>query len=210
LSAGSTQTSDARSGDSDEQEWVRLAQGGDLAAFNAIVERYQRMAFNLALRMMGDRSLAEDVTQEAFFSAYRNVGRFRGGSLKSWLLTIVANGARDQLRSLARRRVTSLEAFTEGGDPAGPWPDRDPLPDEQAERAETADLVHRALAQLPADQRAVISLVDLQQMEYEEAAEITGISLGTVKSRLFRGRRRLRDVLRPMLELSDAEARPNA
>jgi len=106
---------------------VRLAQQGDLVAFNAIVERYQRMAFNLALRMMGDRGLAEDVTQEAFFSAYRNVGRFRGGSLKSWLITIVANGARDQLRSPARRRATSLEAFTEGGDPAGPWPDRGPM-----------------------------------------------------------------------------------
>ena len=96
---------------------MRLAQQGDLVAFNAIVERYQRIAFNLALRMMGDRGVADDVTQEAFFSAYRNVGRFQGGSLKSWLFTIVANGARDQLRSPARRRATSLEAFTEGGEP---------------------------------------------------------------------------------------------
>ena len=109
---------------------MRRAQQGDLVAFNAIVERYQRMAFNLALRMMGDRGLAEDVTQEAFFSAYRNVGRFRGVSLKSWLITIVANGARDQLRSPARRRATSLEAFTAGGDPAGPWPGRGPMADE--------------------------------------------------------------------------------
>ena len=83
MSAGSSQTSDGRPDDSDEQQWVRLAQQRDLAAFNAIVERYQRMAFNLAVSMMGDRGLAEDVTQEAFFSAYRNVGGFRCGSLKS-------------------------------------------------------------------------------------------------------------------------------
>ena len=101
---------------------MRLAPQGELVAFNAIVERYQRIAFNLALRMMGDRGLAEDVTQEAFSPAYRNVGRFRGRSLKSWLFTIVANGARDQLRSPARRRATSLAAFTEGGKPGNRAP----------------------------------------------------------------------------------------
>ena len=83
LSAGSSQTSDGRPDDSDEQQWARLVQQGDLVAFNAIVERYQRIATSLTLPMMGDRGLAKDVTQEAFFSAYRNVGRFRGGSFKS-------------------------------------------------------------------------------------------------------------------------------
>ena len=98
-----------------EHEWVRLAQSGDLLAFNAIVERYQTNAYNLALRMLRAPSGAENITQEAFCSAYRNIGRFRGGNLRSWILTIVANGARDALRSPSRKRTTSLEAFTEGG-----------------------------------------------------------------------------------------------
>ena len=94
-----------------EQEWVRRAQEGDLVAFNAIVERYQRHAYNLALRMLRDPSAAEDATQEAFFSAYRNIAHFRGGSLRSWLLTIVANGAR---RDVAPG--TSIENFLDSLD----------------------------------------------------------------------------------------------
>ena len=195
--------------DAQEQTWVKQAQQGDLVAFNAIVERYQQMAYNLALRMLRDPSLAEDVTQEGFFSAYRNIQRYRGGSLKSWILTIVANRARDILRSPARTRTSSLEAFTEGGDPGGPWAHPDDPPDQQAERAETAQAVQAAIAQLPEDQRLVITLVDLQQMDYEEASRITGASLGTVKSRIFRGRQRLKELLRPVWELSDGAPRQN-
>jgi RNA polymerase sigma-70 factor (ECF subfamily) len=193
----------------EELAWALSAKQGDLVAFNAIVERYQRYAYNLALRMVRDPSVAEDVTQEAFFSAYRNIERFRGGSLRSWLLTIVANGARDVLRSPARRRNTSLEAYVEGGDPGGPWSDSTDLPEEQAIRAETSRQVQAAVAQLPEDQRLVVTLVDLQQLDYEEAARVTGATLGTVKSRLFRGRQRLRDLLRPVWELSSDASRPN-
>ena len=184
------------------------ALAGDLVAFNAIVERYQYLAYNLSLRMLRDPSLAEDVTQEAFFSAYRNLSGYRGGSLKSWLLAIVANRSRDILRSPAHKRTSSLEAYLEGGDPGGPWRQPDGLPEEQAERAETARLVREAIDHLPDDQRLVVTLVDLQQMDYEEASRITGASLGTVKSRLFRGRQRLKERLRPMWELSADAARP--
>ena len=195
--------------DPQEQSWVSQAQQGDLAAFNAIVERYQQIAYNLALRMLRDPSMAQDVTQEAFFSAYRNIERYRGGSLRSWLLTIVANRSRDILRSPARTRTSSLEAFTEGGDPGGPWAHPDDPPEVQAERAETARAVQDAVAQLPEDQRLVIALVDLQQMDYEEAARIAGVSMGTVKSRIFRGRRRLKELLRPVWELSESAPRQN-
>ncbi len=195
--------------DEDEQEWVRRAQEGDHVAFNAIVERYQKRAYNLALRMLRDPSAAEDATQEAFFSAYRSIARFRGGNLRSWLLTILANGVRDALRSPARRRTSSLEATIEKGDPGGTWPDPAPLPDEQAISAETSSQVQAAIAQLPEDQRMVVTLVDIQQLDYEEASQVTGASLGTVKSRLFRGRQRLRDLLRPMWELSGELSRQN-
>ena len=188
--------------DRDELEWARRAQDGDLVAFNAIVERYQTRAYNLALRMLRSPPAAEDATQEAFFSVYRHIASFRGGSLRSWILTIVANAARDALRAPSRRRTTSLEAYTEGGDPAGPWPDPDPLPDEQAVRAETSRQVHDAVDQLPEDQRLVVTLVDLEGLEYDEAARVSRVPVGTVRSRLFRGRGRLRDLLRPVLELS--------
>jgi len=193
-----------------ERDGALQAQAGDLVAFNAIVERYQQYAYNLALRMLRDPSLAEDVTQEAFFSAYRNIASYRGGSLKSWLLTILANRARDLLRSPAHARTSSLEAYTEGGDPAGPWRSPDQLPEEQAEQAETSRLVRDAVSQLPDDQRMLITLVDLQQMDYEEASRITGASLGTVKSRLFRGRQRLKEILRPVWELSVDQERPSS
>ena len=193
-----------------ESAWVAQALEGDLVAFNAIVERYQQPAYNLALRMLRDASLAEDVTQEAFFSAYRNLRQYRGGSLKSWLLTIVANRSRDVLRSPSRTRTSSLDETLEAGDSGGQWAHPDAPPDEQVMRQETARLVRNAVDQLPDDQRLVVTLVDLQQMDYEEAARITGASLGTVKSRLFRGRQKLKELLRPAWELSSEQARPSS
>lgn len=193
----------------DEQQWVARAQAGDLIAFNAIVERHQALAYNVALRMLRDPGTAEDAAQEAFFSAYRNIGRYRGGSLRAWLLAIVANRARDVLRSPAHRRASSLEQYTEGGDPGGPWPDPGPQPDESAERAETVGLVRDAVARLPDDQRLVVTLVDLQGLDYEEASRATGANIGTVKSRLFRARQRLSELLRDHVELSSERARQN-
>lgn len=195
--------------ESDDQLLAQRAQGGDLAAFNAIVERHQKHAYNLALSMLRDPSAAEDATQEGFFSAYRAMGRFNGGNLRSWLLTIVANRCRDVLRSPQRRRNSSLEAFTEAGDPGGIWRDPGRTPEEATLQNETVNTVHAALAELPEDQRLIISLVDLQGMDYEEAARVTNVSLGTVKSRLSRGRDRLRTVLRPILELSGDLPRPD-
>ena len=111
-----------------ERLWVEQAQRGDLAAFNAIVERYQKQAYNLAFRMLRDPATAEDATQEAFFSAFRSITRFRGGNLRSWLLTILANGCRDYLRSPQRWRTTSLDAIVAEGDLGGPWASPDPSP----------------------------------------------------------------------------------
>ena len=177
-------------------------------AFNAIVERYQGMAYNLALRMLRDPSAAEDATQEAFFSAYRNIQRYRGGSLRSWLLTIVANRARDMLRSPERRRGTSLNAILDNSDPGGTWADPSPEPSRQAEQAEVGRVVRRAVDGLPDDQRILVTLVDLQGLDYEEASRVTGASLGTVKSRLFRARQRLKESLQDSgLELPGAEER---
>jgi RNA polymerase sigma-70 factor (ECF subfamily) len=98
----------------------------------------------------------------------------------------------------------------ESSDSGGQWAHPDALPEEQAVRAETSRMVRDAVAKLPEDQRLVVTLVDLQQMDYEEAARITGASLGTVKSRLFRGRQKLKELLRPVWELSQDEVRPSS
>ena len=188
--------------DPTEHLWIQQAQQGDLTAFNAIVERYQRLAYNLAFRMMRDPSAAENIVQEAFFSAYRSIRRFRGGSLRGWLFTIVANACRDQLRSPRRRRTVSLDALAEANDSSANPSDPGPTPEEHALRQEVSSQVQVALSRLPYDQRLVVALVDLQGLDYQEAAAVAGSSLGTVKSRLSRGRDRLRQILQPMLELS--------
>lgn len=193
--------------DDSEAQWVAGAQRGDLAAFNAIVERHQRSAYNLALSMLRDPASAEDATQDAFIAAYRNIGRYRGGSLSAWLLTIVANRARDRLRSPHYRRAVSLDAIVEAGDPGGVWPSGEPGPADEAERAETVIAVRAAVAQLPDDQRLAVTLVDLQQLDYAEAAAVAAVPVGTLKSRLSRGRERLRVLLRPYLELPGAPVR---
>ena len=193
--------------DDREARWVADAQRGDLGAFNAIVERHQRAVYNLALSMLRDPASAEDATQDAFIAAYRNIGRYRGGSLSAWLLTIVANRARDRLRSPGYRRAVSLDAIVEAGDPGGPWPADEPGPADEAERAETVAAVRAAVTQLPDEQRLAVTLVDLQQLDYAEAASVASVPVGTLKSRLSRGRERLRDLLRPYLELPGAPAR---
>ena len=95
----------------DDIELIRDSQNGDLDSFNELVRRYQKMAYNLAFRMLGDAQAAEDATQEAFFSAWKSIRRFRGGSFKAWVLQITANACRDQLRRVKRRPAVPLETL---------------------------------------------------------------------------------------------------
>ena len=183
----------------DDAALVSLSQGGCLRAFNMIVERYQSQALNLAARMLGSRSEAEDVVQETFISAYRSLGRFRGGSLRSWLLRIAANGSRDVLRRRARRPESSLDLSLEN-------PSFQPVsgaesPDAATLRGELNAEIQRAILTLPTDQRATLTLVDAQGLSYREAADALGVSVGTVKSRLSRARARVRDELMGRREL---------
>lgn len=182
------------------------ARGGDVAAFNELVERYQGPAYNLALRMLGSAPAAEDATQEAFLAAFRNLRSLRGANFRSWLLRIVANACHDQLRSARRRPADSLERALSANPSAAP-PDGAAGPPESAERQELARALEAGLATLPPDQRLAVILSDVQGYDYEEIARITRSALGTVKSRLNRGRRRLRDYLRTQQELLPARFR---
>jgi RNA polymerase sigma-70 factor (ECF subfamily) len=183
----------------DESDLLRRSQEGDLDAFNAIVLRYQTLVYNLCLRLLSSREAAEDTTQEAFIAAYRGLRTFRGGSLRAWLLRIAANACYDELRRRKARPAASLE---ESGPAGGPLdlPDAAEAPDERAQRLELARYLQRALATLPFDQRLAVTLSDVHGLSYQEIAQATRASLGTVKSRIARGRDRLRRLLREQRE----------
>ncbi len=187
---------------------VERAQQGELPAFNQLVLRYQDGVYSLALRMLGAQEPAEDATQEAFIRAWQRIDSFRGGSFRSWLFTIVANLARDELRRRARRPQTSLDAARDDPDRPDLDPaDTEPLPEAIAEQDELRRALEAALRELPDDWREIVLLSDVHGMDYQEIATTTGLALGTVKSRLSRARGRLRDIIRESRELQDAVER---
>lgn len=190
----------------DEQELISRSQSGDIQAFNDLVELYQRQVYNLALRMLGSAETAEDATQDTFVSAYRAIAGFRGGSFKAWILRIAANSCRDKLRVSRRASIVSLDNLMEEvGDFIAD--DKTESPEDYAQRRELGRLLDGSLARLPEDQRLVVVLSDIQGLTYEEIAQVIGISLGTVKSRLSRARLRLRELLLQRRELLPDEFR---
>lgn len=186
----------------DEQDWIARSQQGHLESFNHLVERYQGQVYNLTYRMLGDAAAAEDVTQETFISAYRGIARLRGGNFRAWVFRIAVNACHDWQRQRLRHPERSLDALTEG-DESGELkvPAEEHGPEDVVLMGELSHLLQDGLAQLPPDQRTVVVLSDIQGMSYEEIGEVTGANLGTVKSRLSRGRARLRDFLLANREL---------
>ena len=178
---------------------VEQARGGNLEAFNELVALYQDYLFGLVVRVVNDRDAAGDAVQEAFFSCYRNLDRFRGDSFRSWLTRIALNAATDVLRYRKRRPA---EPFPEWEDETWQPPaDEEASPERQQMRRQTSHMLANAMTQITADQRTAILLYDVEGFDYQEIADMTGVSLGTVKSRIHRGRLALRDILAPDMEL---------
>lgn len=187
---------------------VLRAQAGELNAFNLLVLKHQDAAYSLALRFLGSSQAAEDVTQEAFLRAYRGLDRFHGTKFRAWLLSIVANAARDELRRQRRRPSQSLDAARDDPDRADiDPPDSGPSPEASALQGELRHLLEAALRELPDDWRLVVVMADVHGLSYDEIAQATGVPVGTVKSRLSRARGRLRDVLRASREHSELPIR---
>ncbi len=178
---------------------LERARDGDLDAFNDLVSLYQDQLFALVVRMVPDRDQASDCVQEAFFSAFRNLTAFRGGSVKSWLNRICVNAAMDTQRARKRRPVQPYPELDDESwqPPAGLEAD----PERTAIGAERTRALAGALARITDDQRAAIVLFDVEGFDYAEIAEMTGVSLGTVKSRIHRGRLALRALLEDRMEL---------
>ena len=195
----------------DEAALIDSARRGDLDAYNRLVLAYQDMVYNQAYRLMGSLEPAEDATQDAFISAYRNLSSYRGGSFKAWLLRIVTNACYDELRRQKRRPTIPLEPLDAedeevevtalAGRPFRNRLRRPPNAPNSTRRYSTA------LSDLPEDFRAVVILVDVQGLDYSEASQAIGKPLGTVKSRLARARLRLRDCLQGVWELLPAAFR---
>jgi RNA polymerase sigma-70 factor (ECF subfamily) len=178
---------------------LERAREGDLGAFNDLVSLYQDQLFALVVRMVPDRDQASDAVQEAFFSAFRHLASFRGGSVKSWLNRICVNAAMDAQRARKRRPVQPYPELEDESwqPPAG----ADSDPERIAVEAERSRALSGALATITDDQRAAIVLYDVEGFDYAEIAEMTGVSLGTVKSRIHRGRLALRGLLEGRMEL---------
>lgn len=186
-----------------DERLVLLAKDGDLEAFNSLVDRYQSAVYTLCLRFLGNPEAAEDATQEAFLSAYRALDRFNGGSFRSWLLRIAANESKDELRRHKRKDATaSLNEMFDREE--GPVEIADPGEgvEEAIERGEFGQDLEALLAQLPLEQRQAVLLVDVYDFQYEEVAQLVGASVGTIKSRIHRGRERLRKLILSRPELS--------
>jgi RNA polymerase sigma-70 factor (ECF subfamily) len=191
----------------DEQALVAAARRGDAQAFNTLILNYQSLVYNVAYRILHDEDAAADAVQDAFISAFRALQTFRGGSFKAWVLRIVVNACYDQLRLTKRRPTSSLDEMLIDPDHSDIVADGAETPEEYAIRQDLGRAIQAGLDTLPPDQRAVVVLSDVQELSYEEIAVATGVSLGTVKSRLSRGRARLRDYLRDTRELIPARYR---
>ncbi|HKW31564.1 MAG TPA: sigma-70 family RNA polymerase sigma factor [Candidatus Acidoferrum sp.] len=185
-----------------EAELVHELQAGSETAFDWLVTHYHAPVYNLILGMLGDTLDAADGTQEVFLKAFRGIRKFRqGSSLKTWLYRIAIREALNQKRWFKRhlQKNVSIDVEPEEGQAPFEIPDNGGTPFEQLAAHEIQDAVQGALQQVPDAFRSAVILRDLEGLSYEEVAEVLECSVGTVKSRILRGRRALKEILEPML-----------
>ncbi|MBN1483979.1 MAG: sigma-70 family RNA polymerase sigma factor [Chloroflexia bacterium] len=191
----------------DEDALIQAAQQGELEAFNQLVLLYQGQVYALAYRLLGNRETAADAAQDTFLAAFQNIQRFRSGSLRAWLLRIATNRCYDLLRRQRSRPSSPLEILFARPEEVNAHRSAPPpeTPEQYVERMELLSDIQQALNTLPKTQRLAVILCDIEGFSYREAAETAGISLGTLKSRLSRGRAHLREYFfehRELLPLS--------
>jgi RNA polymerase sigma-70 factor (ECF subfamily) len=212
-SQGQATTASSRAEDA---ELFRRAQNGDRNAFGQIVQLYQDRVYNAVLRLVGDRDDARDLTQETFTRALVKIDTFRGEAQPyTWLFRIALNLSIGELRKARRHRTISLDAGGNGESSAARSSANDQQgaalkdrlsrdgaagPDDQVEQREQNAAVLAALDRLDAEYRAVLVMRDVEGFDYQQMADLLGLPLGTLKSRLFRARIALRDELRPYME----------
>ena len=172
---------------------IQKVKDGDVNAFEELMAAYEKNVYNLALRMVKSPEDAADMSQEAFIKAYNNLDNFRAESKFSvWLYRIVSNVCLDFLRRQSRRGTVSLSMEDDDGDDVQlDIADESQSPERLLERQLTKDAVRRGLETLPPDARQILLLREIQGLSYEEISDVLGIEVGTVKSRIFRARKKL-------------------
>ncbi|MBQ6755570.1 MAG: sigma-70 family RNA polymerase sigma factor [Oscillospiraceae bacterium] len=194
----------------EELRLVKRAAEGDEGAFEKLVIENEKLIYNVALKITGNPDDAEDVAQEAFIKAYRNLGSFRGESrFSGWLYRLCYNAAMDHIR---KTRDPNLRSLTndDGSDAELDVADPAPTPEESAERKETQRIVREAVNQLDDDKREILIMREFSGMSYTAIADALGIEEGTVKSRISRARASLAEILRQsgtFSQLSESNSR---
>ena len=192
----------------DEAQLVTELQAGSDAAFDYLVTYYHASVYNLVYGILSDAADAADVTQEVFLRVFRGIRGFRrGSSLKTWLYRVSVRQALNHRRWCWRhhRQQVSIDAEEHGKSFTLELKDDEPTPFEQLAEKEVQATVRRALAAVPALFRSAVILRDLEGLSYEEIAEVLEVSVGTVKSRILRGRRMLKEILDPLLRAPQTE-----
>ena len=190
------------SDDSIEARFIERLRARDERAFNELVKRYERRVFGLLLRLIGRRDEAEDLAQEVFVQVFKAIGGFRGeAKLSTWIFRIAVNLSKNRTKYLARRRADSQDHFDGVGDDAPLRGAKDATmasiarPDELLSGIELEKIVERSIAELEPEFREVLLLRDVEDLSYEEIADITGLADGTVKSRIHRARIQLKEAV---------------
>ena len=186
----------------DEHLILAMARGGDVDAFNRLVAIHQDAVYGFSMSLTRQHAVADDVTQETFISAFRSISRMRGDNVRGWLLRIARNKAYDYFRRQNRRRESSVDAddavFAER------LTSNNPSPADVAMNTELREAIEHCVGALSHEHREVVVLIDVQGSSYDDASEVCGVSVGTIKSRLNRARRRVRDCLRGFPDLLPA------
>ncbi len=194
---------DARRPIRDEAQMIASIQDGDTELYHKLIQPYERSVYRMALSFMKNESDAEDVAQEAFLKAFRNLRYFRGqAKFSTWLISITLNEARGRLRRQSMVRIESLDDSTDEGGPVSPALLRDwrEIPSEALERQEIRLMLQEAISALSLKYREVLLLRDVEELSIEETAVALAITAGTVKIRLHRARMMLQKQLAPQLK----------
>ncbi len=176
-----------------EQGWIAAARQGDQEAFGELVRLYEKRVLALTQRMCKNPEDAAEAAQEAFFAAWQGLGNFRGeSSFSTWIYRLASNACVDLLRREGKRRAA---VSLDDEDLNLNIPASLPSPQEEAERRELREQIEAGLRALPPEYRAALALREMQQLRYDEIAEVLELDIGTVKSRISRGRKKLRAFL---------------
>jgi len=188
----------------EDRELIERCKRGDIGAFDQLFRRYTRQVYNYAFRMIPNYDDANDIAQEAFVRAFNSIRSFRGDSnFSTWLFRIVYNVSLDEIKRRKGRYLLSLDEQLELEEDSltRQVESESPSPDELVEKQERDRILQEAIETLPEYQKAMIVLYHMQGFSYEEIAEIVGLPIGTVKSRLNRARESLKEKLKAQREL---------